>query len=55
MSEAIICGLSWTISSGLPGFSPRYGLCYTNYETGERIPKKSAGWYSGVISENGFD
>lgn len=37
------------------GFSPRYGLCYTNYETGERIPKKSAGWYSDVISENGFD
>ena len=32
------------------GFSPRYGLCYTNYETGERIPKKSAGWYSDVIA-----
>ncbi|MDO5422940.1 MAG: family 1 glycosylhydrolase [Eubacteriales bacterium] len=36
------------------GFSLRYGLHYTDYQTGKRIPKKSAGWYARVIRENGF-
>lgn len=37
------------------GFTMRYGLCYTDFSTLERIPKKSAGWYSRVIEENGFE
>lgn len=37
------------------GFGMRYGLCYTDFETLERIPKKSAGWYSEVIRNNGFE
>lgn len=36
------------------GFSKRYGLYYTDYETQERIPKKSAGWYADVIRNNGI-
>lgn len=36
------------------GFAMRYGLYYTNYETLERIPKKSAGWYKEVIANNGL-
>ena len=37
------------------GFTMRYGLNYTDFRTLERIPKKSAGWYSQVIADNGFD
>lgn len=37
------------------GYSARYGICYTDYKTKERIPKKSAKWYSKVICENGFE
>lgn len=37
------------------GFEPRYGLYYTDYETLERVPKKSAGWYAKVIAEHGFE
>ena len=37
------------------GFTMRYGLNYTDFKTLERIPKKSAGWYSQVIRENGFE
>lgn len=37
------------------GFEPRYGLYYTDYETMERVPKKSAGWYAGVIAGHGFE
>lgn len=36
------------------GFSVRYGLYYTDYQTLERIPKKSAGWYKQVIADNGL-
>lgn len=36
------------------GFSVRYGLHYTDYQTLERIPKKSAGWYKQVIADNGL-
>lgn len=36
------------------GFSLRYGLYYTDYQTLERIPKKSAGWYKQVIADNGL-
>ena len=37
------------------GFTMRYGLHYTDYQTLERVPKKSASWYSGVIASGGFD
>lgn len=37
------------------GYAARYGLYYTDYETLERIPKKSASWYAQVIRENGFE
>ena len=36
------------------GFDARYGLYYTDFETLERIPKKSALWYKNVIEKNGF-
>lgn len=34
------------------GFSRRFGMVYTDYETLARIPKNSAAWYSGVIAVN---
>jgi beta-glucosidase len=37
------------------GYEHRFGLYYTDYETLERIPKKSALWYADVIRENGMD
>lgn len=37
------------------GYEARYGLYYTDYQTLERIPKKSAGWYAQLIRENGFE
>lgn len=39
----------------LAGFSIRFGIIRVNYETQERIWKKSALWYKNVITENGFD
>ena len=36
------------------GFAARFGLYYTDYETMELIPKKSAGWYRDVIRNEGF-
>ena len=37
------------------GFDARYGLYYTDYETMERLPKKSALWYAEVIRNHGFE
>ena len=34
------------------GYEARFGLYYTDYKTLERIPKKSAGWYSELIKNN---
>jgi beta-glucosidase len=34
------------------GYSQRFGLCWVDYETQERIPKDSALWYRNVISDN---
>ena len=34
------------------GFSKRFGLVYVDYRTQERILKKSAKWYSDVITSN---
>ncbi len=39
----------------LEGYSKRFGLIRINYDTLERIWKKSALWYSDVIKNNGFD
>jgi beta-glucosidase len=36
------------------GYSKRFGLIRTNYETLERTPKKSFYWYKQVIANNGF-
>lgn len=36
------------------GYAKRFGITYVNYESQERILKKSAYWYSEVIRNNGF-
>jgi beta-glucosidase len=36
------------------GYSKRFGLIRTNYDTQERMPKKSFYWYKQVIANNGF-
>ena len=36
------------------GFSPRFGLVRVNYDTLERIPKKSFHWYKKLIKNNGL-
>lgn len=38
----------------LAGYSIRFGIIRVNYETQERIWKKSAQWYRDMIAENGF-
>ncbi len=37
------------------GYRERFGLVYTDYSTGRRVPKTSFGWYRKVIKENGLD
>ncbi|MGN8739638.1 glycoside hydrolase family 1 protein [Bilifractor sp. HCP3S3_D3] len=37
------------------GYCARYGVYYTDYETLECSPKKSAKWYSAVTRDNGFE
>jgi beta-glucosidase len=39
----------------LQGYSIRFGLIRVNFETLERIWKKSAQWYKDVIAQNGFN
>lgn len=34
------------------GYDERWGLVYVDYATQQRIPKRSARWYSGVIRDN---
>jgi beta-glucosidase len=36
------------------GYSMRFGIVYTDYETLRRIPKDSARWYAEVIERNGL-
>ena len=36
------------------GYSKRFGIIRINYETQERIWKKSALWYKNTIKNNGF-
>jgi beta-glucosidase len=47
----------WTIMDNFEwaeGYSKRFGLVRTNYETLERTPKKSYFWYKQVIENNGL-
>ncbi|MGI6668620.1 MAG: GH1 family beta-glucosidase [Acetivibrionales bacterium] len=37
------------------GYSKRFGLVYVDYESQQRILKKSACWYGDVIKNNGLD
>jgi beta-glucosidase len=37
------------------GYSKRFGIVYTDYETLERIPKDSAYWYRKTIETNGAE
>ncbi len=37
------------------GYGPRFGIVEVNFETQERIPKKSAEWFSTVATTNQFD
>ncbi len=39
----------------IEGYSKKFGLIKINYDTQERIWKKSAMWYRDVITANGFD
>ena len=36
------------------GYSMRFGIHHVDFETCKRTPKKSAGWYAGVIERNGL-
>lgn len=36
------------------GYRPRFGLIRVDYDTLERTPKQSAGWYRDVIAQNGL-
>jgi len=47
----------WTIMDNFEwaeGYSERFGLVHTDYQSLERTPKKSYYWYKKVISNNGF-
>ena len=47
----------WTITDNFEwteGYSKRFGLVHTNYETLERTPKKSFYWYKRTIQNNGL-
>ena len=45
---SLLDNFEWTL-----GYSRRFGLIYVDYQTGERIPKDSAYYYSEVIRTNG--
>ena len=47
---------TWSIMDNFEwsfGYKRRFGLIYVDYESGRRIPKDSARWYSEVIASNG--
>jgi beta-glucosidase len=37
------------------GYTKRFGMVYTDFETQKRIPKMSAAWYSDIIRRNGVE
>ena len=48
----------WTLMDNFEwafGFSKRFGIIHTNFETLKRTPKKSAAWYADVIRRNGVE
>ena len=47
---SLLDNFEWTA-----GYQARYGILYTDYETLERTPKKSAEWYRNVIANDGFE
>ncbi|MFX1380518.1 MAG: GH1 family beta-glucosidase [Promethearchaeota archaeon] len=47
---SLLDNFEWT-----EGYSKRFGLIRVDYETQERMWKKSAFWYRDVIAQNGFD
>lgn len=45
----------WTLMDNFEwarGYEPRFGIVYTDYKTGERIPKDSAFWYRDFIKNH---
>ena len=45
----------WTLMDNFEwarGYEPRFGIVYTDYKTGERIPKDSAYWYKNFIEKH---
>lgn len=34
------------------GYTKRFGICWMNYDTMERVPKESSKWYSKVVATN---
>ena len=45
----------WTLMDNFEwarGYEPRFGIVYTDYKTGERIPKDSAFWYKNFIENH---
>ncbi|MFX1326682.1 MAG: family 1 glycosylhydrolase [Promethearchaeota archaeon] len=47
---SLLDNFEWT-----EGYSKRFGLIRVDYETQERMWKKSAFWYRDLIAKNGFD
>ena len=48
----------WTLMDNFEwayGFTKRFGIVYTDYDTQERIMKRSAHWYADTIRNNGFE
>jgi beta-glucosidase len=37
------------------GYRPRFGIVRVDFDSGKRIPKESARWYSQVIARNGLE
>jgi beta-glucosidase len=48
----------WTLMDNFEwayGFSKRFGIVYTDYDTQERVIKKSGSWYAEVVRNSGFE
>ena len=48
---------TWTLMDNFEwseGYAQRFGLVYTDFPTGKRIPKDSAHWYARVAADGGF-
>jgi len=37
------------------GYTKRFGMHWVNYDTMERVPKKSAKWFAGLLKSNAFE